>query len=264
MRLSDLFVMVVEPSRMQQRVIKERLAAFGIESIRCCSFAQEALDQIREDTPDLIVSAFHLADMTGAEFLGTLRADAALSDVAFMLICSETRFRYLDPVKQAGATAVLPKPFSDEQLSTALKTTLHTLDPEDGLYQAEYDPELLNILVVDDSPTARRFIIKVLRGLGMTHFVEANDGQQALDIMADSYFDLVVTDYNMPHVNGRELTEQIRQHSAQSSVPIMMVTSEENQGRLAAVQQAGVSAICDKPFAYDTVKQMVDRLLVER
>ncbi|OMH34798.1 response regulator [Motiliproteus sp. MSK22-1] len=260
MRISELYVMIVEPSKVQRRIIENHLNSVGISSIVGCSTGEEALQGAREDTPDLLISALYLQDMSGADLLSQLRGDSLLKDVAFVLISSETQFRYLDPVKQAGATAVLPKPFTEEQLNTALKTTVHNIEPE-GMALQEQDLELLNVLLVDDSPLARKFIRKVLTGLGIRNFVEACDGQDALEKMKDNFFDLVVTDYNMPNLNGKELTEQIRKRSTQQSVPILMVTSEENQGRLSGVQQAGVSAMCDKPFAAEDVRQLLASLL---
>lgn len=263
MRISELFVMIVEPSRFQRRVIESNLKKVGIGSTVTVGSGKEALAKIEEDQPDLVVSALYLPDMSGADLLASLRNHDQLKDTAFVLISSETQFRYLDPVKQGGATALLPKPFSDEQLMTALHTTLHNIEPEEGELNKDFDLEMMNVLLVDDSPMARKFIRRVLTGMGFVHFVEACDGADALEKMEDSYFDLVVTDYNMPNIDGQELTRQIRTNSTQRSVPVLMVTSEENEGRLAGVQQAGVSALCDKPFAADTVKQLLNRLLAD-
>jgi two-component system chemotaxis response regulator CheY len=73
--------------------------------------------------------------------------------------------------------------------------------------------------------------------------------------------DLVVTDYNMPEMDGKALVDHIRQRSWQASVPILMVTSESDFGRLAAVEEAGVSGICDKPFDAATVRRLLGRML---
>ena len=263
MRISELFVMIVEPSKVQRRIIEDHLKKAGITSVVGAGNGQDALKAIREDIPDLVVSALYLPDMSGADLLTQLRGDDQLKEIAFVLISSETQFRYLDPIKQNGATAVLPKPFSDEQLQTALNTTLHNIEPEEGELEKDFDLELMQVLLVDDSPMARKFIRRTLTGIGFANFVEACDGADALAKMEDNYFDLVVTDYNMPNVDGQELTRRIRTNSTQRSVPVLMVTSEENEGRLAGVQQAGVSALCDKPFAADNVKQLLRRLLSE-
>ena len=75
---------------------------------------------------------------------------------------------------------------------------------------------------------------------------------------------MIVTDYNMPEMDGREFTEFVRTRSGQSSVPILMVSSEQNRNRLAAVQNAGVSALCDKPFDPRLVRDLILKLLASR
>jgi len=100
-----------------------------------------------------------------------------------------------------------------------------------------------------------------LENLGIEHFLEAEDGRQAVELLGGNFVDLVITDYNMPEMDGKELVEHIRKQSWQSSVPILMVTSEQNTSRLAAVEQAGVSAICDKPFEPSSVKAMIEKAL---
>ena len=87
------------------------------------------------------------------------------------------------------------------------------------------------------------------------------DGVAAVELLNSQHFDLIVTDYNMPHMDGKELVEYIRHKSTQSSVPIMLVTSEHNESRLAAIQNAGVSAVCDKPFEPSGIKSMLEGIL---
>jgi two-component system chemotaxis response regulator CheY len=65
----------------------------------------------------------------------------------------------------------------------------------------------------------------------------------------------------MPEMDGKELVEQVRQNSQQASVPILMVSSEQDESRLAVVQQAGVSAVCDKPFEPKNIKQLIEKML---
>lgn len=261
MEIEDLFVMVVEPSKVQRKIIVDKLKQAGVGSVAEAETGTETLEIMRGDRPDILVSAYYLDDMNGADLIKAIRVDDELKDVGFILVSSETQFRYLDPVKQSGSTAVLPKPFTDEQLMTALRSALHLLQPVQYSQDDVVDFEGLNVLVVDDSSLARKFIIKVLKGLGIDSFTEAEDGQEAIDILSNNIFDLVVTDYNMPNVNGKELTEYIRQKSGQSSIPIMMVTSEANDGRLSGIQQTGVSALCDKPFSPEEVRQLLNNIL---
>jgi two-component system chemotaxis response regulator CheY len=65
----------------------------------------------------------------------------------------------------------------------------------------------------------------------------------------------------MPEMNGQELVDYIRNQSAQPGIPVLMVTSESNENRLAAVQKSGVSAICDKPFTTETIQGLLQQIL---
>ena len=84
----------------------------------------------------------------------------------------------------------------------------------------------------------------------------------AVALLQETMVDLVITDYNMPEMDGRELTEYIRTQSWQNTVPVLMVTSEQNMGRLAAVERAGVSAICDKPFEAGSIRKLIAESLL--
>ena len=257
--ISDLSVFLVEPSSTQQRIISSFLAEFGINDITSFDSARNALNELSNYTPDLIISALYMEDMSGTDLVQNLRKHDETMDIPFMLISSETDFRYLDPIRQAGVIAILPKPFKAEQLLAALKNTVNLIMPDEDTH--EYDYEGLEALVVDDSSTARRHISRVLKKLGIQNITEANNGKQAVEIIKQKYFDLIVTDYNMPEMDGRELVEFIRTESAQSGIPILMVSSEADESRLAAVQQIGVSAVCDKPFEIDNVKQLLKQML---
>ena len=92
---------------------------------------------------------------------------------------------------------------------------------------------------------------------GIERITEAVNGKEAVDCLQTTMVDLVITDYNMPEMDGRELTEYIRTQSWQNAVPVLMVTSEQNMGRLAAVEKAGVSAICDKPFEATSIRRLI-------
>jgi len=258
--ISDLLVMLVEPSSTQQRIVKQRLAELGIDDSIVVDSGAEALKEMLNQQPDLVISALYLPDMTGTDLVYTMREDASLQDTAFVLVSSETRIRYLDPIRQAGALAILPKPFTHEELKMAISATLDFLAP-DSLQLANYDPESVDVLIVDDSALSRKHIRRVLSSMGMEKFTEALDGEEALSLMQEHYFDLVVTDYNMPNMDGKELIDQIRNSNVQPSIPVLMVTSEQNKNRLAAIQQAGVSAICDKPFEPGTIKELIEQIL---
>ena len=258
--ISELFVMLVEPSSTQGRIICERLEEAGVVEPSWKKEGADALTAMPEEQPDLIISAMHLPDMTGTDLVKTMRNTPELADIPFMLVSSETDEHYLEPIRQAGAIAILPKPFESDDLKRALYATLDYITPNTDLLE-DIDPAAIKTLVVDDSAMARNHIVKVLSNIGIEKITQVENGKEAIDLLQADYFDLLVTDYNMPEVDGQELVRYVRNESSQSSIPIIMVTSETDQSRLTAVRQSGVSAICDKPFETSSVLSLLKQLM---
>lgn len=257
---SDLNILLVEPSAMQRKIIIQQLQKEQVEAIDQAKNSQQALERIRAVRPDLVISALHFDDGTGLDLLQAIRHTPELEDLPFMLISSETRREQLEQFKQSGIVAILPKPFNRKHLGNAINSTLDMLTNEE-LELELYDVDQLRVLVVDDSRMARKVISRVLTNLGVTHITEAADGSDAIVLLDQQLFDLVVTDYNMPEVTGVELTEHIRRSESYSHLPVMMVTSEANDTHLSHVAQSGVNAIADKPFEPALVKRLLARLL---
>jgi two-component system chemotaxis response regulator CheY len=241
---------------MQGRIICNHLKELNITKVQCFQNGNDALDNIRSAVPDLVVSCMYLPDMTGTDLVKKMREENILEEVPFMLISSETSFASLDPIRQAGVIAILPKPFDPADLKRALYSTLEFINPDEAAL-ADIHLDELHVLVVDDSSMARKHISRVLNNLGIEDITQAEDGSKAVKLIENEYYDMVVTDYNMPEMDGEALTRYIREHSTQRSIPILMVTSESSDSRLSAVQQSGVSGICDKPFDPQTVKQII-------
>lgn len=254
--IEDLTLLLIEPSNTQAKIIRDQLHDEGVEKVDWVASGNDAMAQLEHYAPDLVVSSMYLPDMTAVELLTRLRTEPRYQSLPFMLVSSETRLSELEPVRQAGVVAILPKPFDRNDLHRALMATLQYLEPSE-IELENYDVEQLRVLVVDDSRLARRHIVRVLNDMGLDNIAEAEDGHQAVQLLAEQKFDLVVTDYNMPHMDGMALTQFIREQLDNPFLPIIMVTSEQNQTRLGAVQQAGVSAICDKPFEPENVKEIL-------
>ncbi len=259
--LADLSVLLVEPSYMQAGLVSRMLQHQGVTQIKLLETGAEALAALAEVGNDnlVVISSLYLPDMLGTELVTVMREDTALEVVPFILVSSETRPQVLEPVRQSGACSIVAKPFSEQQLSRALYAAADYLSPPEDADAAEI--EGLRVLLVDDSLASRNHLRRLLKELGIERITEAVDGKQAVALLQEMTVDLVITDYNMPEMDGRELTEYIRTQSWQSSVPVLMVTSEQNMGRLAAVERAGVSAICDKPFEAGSIRKLISESL---
>lgn len=262
--MQNLTVCLVEPSRAQGQIIQHYLQELGISLIDRVDSGASALNRIHEPPrPDIVISAMYLPDMTGAELVMAIRTDEDIQELPFVLISSETRPEPLDAIRQAGAMAILPKPFIARQLDKAISSALDYLNVDESRAELEsLDPDTKQLLLVDDSTVSRHFMRTVLERFGFCDITEAENGQDAINQLAQGQrFDLIITDYNMPLVDGCALIEYIRTTSDQMSVPILMVSGEQDKQKLAAIEEAGVSAICEKPFDVANLRHLIGQFL---
>lgn len=118
----------------------------------------------------------------------------------------------------------------------------------------------MKILVVDDFSTMRRIIRNLLRELGFNNTVEADDGQTALPMLRKGGFDFVITDWNMPGMNGLELLKSMRADPELATLPVLMVTAERKRGNIVLAAEAGVNGYIVKPFTASTLKEKMERI----
>ncbi|HVI54145.1 MAG TPA: chemotaxis response regulator CheY [Luteibacter sp.] len=120
----------------------------------------------------------------------------------------------------------------------------------------------MKILVVDDFSTMRRIVRNLLVELGFTNTLiqEAEDGNAALVMLRAQPFDLVVTDWNMPNMTGIDLLRAIRADAGLKSMPVLMVTAENNRDQIIAAAQSGVNGYVVKPFTAVTLKEKLDKI----
>ena len=246
--LANMPVSLVEPSTTQARAIGVLLDRRGVRNVTVFDSGAALLTHAAGAPPALVISALYLPDMTAGELIERLRRAQGDDRTPFILISSETDAATLDPLRQSGLCAILPKPFSDAQLEAALRATVDYGDDTAPLELPDVPVERLRVLVVDDSGAARRFNRRLLQNLGLVDITEAENGRIASGLIGEARFDLVVTDYHMPEMDGRALAKYIRDESWQQDLPLLMITSEAQPERLAALRAAGVTAICGKPL----------------
>lgn len=116
------------------------------------------------------------------------------------------------------------------------------------------------ILVVDDFSTMRRIVKNVLRELGFNNLKEAEDGAPALQILKTTKIDFVVTDWNMPGMNGLDLLKAIRADEKLKTIPVLMVTAEAKREQIIEAAQAGVNGYVVKPFTAQTLKVKMEKV----
>ena len=118
----------------------------------------------------------------------------------------------------------------------------------------------MKILIVDDFSTMRRIIKNLLRDLGFTNTVEADDGTTALPILQAGSIDFLVTDWNMPGMTGIELLRAVRADEKLKSIPVLMVTAEAKRDQIISAAQAGVNGYVVKPFTAVALNEKIEKI----
>ena len=122
----------------------------------------------------------------------------------------------------------------------------------------------MKVLVVDDFSTMRRIIKNLLRELGFTNTVEADDGATALPILKGGGIDFLITDWNMPGMPGLELLKAVRGDPALAKLPVLLLTAEAKREQIVEAAQAGVNGYVVKPFTAQTLKEKIEKILSTR
>ncbi len=121
------------------------------------------------------------------------------------------------------------------------------------------DPNM-KFLVVDDFSTMRRIVRNLLKELGFTNVDEAEDGVVALQKLGSASFDFVVTDWNMPNMDGLTLLQTIRKTPNLKDLPVLMITAEAKKENIIAAAQAGASGYIVKPFTAATLNEKLEKI----
>lgn len=121
------------------------------------------------------------------------------------------------------------------------------------------DPNM-KILTVDDFSTMRRIIRNMLRQLGYNNILEAEDGAAAFTLLQKEKVDFVISDWNMPNMNGLELLKAIRADQALKPIPVLLVTAEALKENIVEAVKAGVNNYVVKPFTAETLKEKINAI----
>jgi two-component system, chemotaxis family, chemotaxis protein CheY len=121
----------------------------------------------------------------------------------------------------------------------------------------------ISVLIVDDSPAMRTFIRRVidLSGFEIDEYSEASDGAEALKQLESSWVDIVLTDINMPQMNGEELVRQMAEHEMLRMIPVVVISTDSTATRIERLMSLGARGYVKKPFLPETLREELERVL---
>jgi len=118
----------------------------------------------------------------------------------------------------------------------------------------------MKILIVDDYSTMRRIIKNVLHEIGYDNTDEADDGKTALPMLQGGGYDFLITDWNMPGMQGIDLLKAVRANDKTAKLPVLLVTAEAKREQIVQAAEAGVNGYIVKPFTPETLKEKISKI----
>jgi two-component system chemotaxis response regulator CheY len=125
------------------------------------------------------------------------------------------------------------------------------------------NPDDLRILIVDDFSTMRRIVRNLLKEIGYTHVDEAEDGVFALNKLRTGLFNFVLSDLNMPNMNGFELLQNIREDADLKHLPVLLITAEAKKEDIVTAAQMGANGYIVKPFTKATLEEKLNKIIAK-
>ncbi len=213
---------------------------FEDQNIRDAADGEQALNFLAKTGFDMIISDWYMPNMDGLELLKTVKADNRFKSIPFLMLTTEAEKNKISAAYELATDQYIGKPFKSEPFQQIINKLLlgsHSLDDK-------------KVLLIDDSAVLRTILTKNLVEVGFqkSNITESKDGEDGLDKLMVDKFDLVITDWYMPKIDGLEFVKMIKEKDHLKNIPLLMVTSEMDSKKELEAFRAGISAYIIKPF----------------
>lgn len=241
-------VMVVDDSRLSRKVIMEELKNF--DEVVTAEFESpvQALENLGEVIPDLIISDYEMPEMDGLAFCREIRGSEFFAKTPFVIISGRVNVEFNAKALEVGANETAAKGFGSHVLSKLVERYLRQ-----KLGANEHA-----VMIVDDSRFNRNVLMRMLEPIGVEVF-EADCGEAALELLEEHFVDLLMIDYQMPGMDGTELCKKLRADKAYDYVSIISVSSTKEISL--SFLAAGADDFIQKPFTPEEVTIKVNQQL---
>ncbi len=247
-------ILLVDDSLVIHAYVEAALKPHGFHVLHAHDGA-EGLAVATQERPDLILSDVDMPVMNGFDMCRKVREQEAIRDTPILILSARGAGVDIDRGFDVGANDFLTKPVSENELISRLDMTL-------GMEGAASRPRE-KVLVVEDSSLQRSVIARAIAQQGF-EVITAEDGQQGLELALEHLPDLVITDSEMPVMNGRDLTRELKKREHLADIPVVMLTAADSPLSRLKGRHAGVSAYLTKPFVPDKVVVIAEKLIAER
>jgi len=205
-----------------------------------------------EHVANLLISDIDMPVMNGYEMCQRIKETESTHGIPILILSARGAGVDIDRGFDAGANDFLTKPVADNELLSRIEMML------DSTLTSQRE----KILVVEDSSVQRALITHSLAQQGF-EIISGKDGEEGLELAIENVPDLVITDSEMPLMNGRDLTRALRQRDELKDIPVLMLTAADAPLNRAKGKHAGLSAYLTKPFVPDKIVVIAEKLIAE-
>ena len=250
--MSERRILIVDDSAVFRMSMKKILASMNAEII-LAQDGQEGLDLALQEKFDIVVSDIDMPKINGIELCRSLKNTATTQGTPVVMVSTFDSESDVDKGFQAGASAYLSKyEIQDRLLETV----------ESVLSKSKFKSNRL-VMVVDDSKVVLKIVEKGLAEAGF-RVITAENGKKALNLLETIQPDLILTDIEMPDINGFEFCGTVHMNPELSTVPIVAMSSKTDRGYMKRMLQNGASAFLCKPFNIDELVILVEKMLSDQ
>ena len=251
-------IVVAEDSRLQRRAWAGALRDEGWEVIEA-EDGRVGLETVRRDLPDLLLTDVEMPHMTGYELCAAVKSDPVIAHIPVVILTTLGGFEQIRRGFEAGASDYLTKPKEGEREAflDLLVDRVRTILSGEGVLRRG------DVLVVDDSNLTRSLVKSAVEKAGF-HTETAASGEEALERLEDTRFDLMITDVEMPGMNGMELAHRVRNDPRTEDLPILVLTASRDRTHRELGKGIGVDGFLTKPFSHEKLVVALENALNSR
>lgn len=236
-------ILLVDDFQSQRNITKLSLQSLNLNvNYLEAGNGKEALDLLATETVAGVITDFEMPEMNGIELVLQMRKNPRLRSVPTVMITSIKSTE--DEARRAGVTVWLHKPYSQNDLRTAIQEN----------FPKDIQAKTYKILLVDDVEMQTSIWEKLL-SMPNFEYTKANSAREAWNYLKQETFDALVTDYLMPDVDGMRLIKKVKSTPPYNNLPIFVISQDENAPHLAG--ELGVNGVFGKPFNPAEVKNKI-------
>lgn len=252
-------ILIIDRSRFIRKTLSATLKSESDE-VKCINSSGKALLDAVKWHPDAIITSALIDDMSGFDLCMLLKLMPDYAGIPVIIISSGEACEIEKKAADVGADYYVPK---DKYLPERIRETLENACGQTSdvsankITESREEARPGKVLIVDDSTIMRRIIRHTLSALGITSVAEAVNGTHALQQLEKEDIGLIMTDWNMPGMNGLELVKAVRTNEEYSDLPMVMVTTEGCEKERKLAFDAGANDILNKPFSREKLKGFI-------